>query len=328
MNIVITGANGFVGSALTKRLLSKGMLAGRAVGKLVLIDRAFDESLLRYCLNAANIQCHSGDISDERWLRDILVQETIDTIFHLASIPGGMAEQNEALARRVNIGATEALLDIAKTQAISSFAPVFVFASSIAVFGSMPNKVTDATELKPQMSYGAHKVIGEVLINDFSRRGWVDGRSVRLPGVLARPPADTGQLSAFLSDIIREVAKGNSFVCPMSAQARTWASSLPNIIDNLLHAASIDSNGLGSNRAITLPTLCFNMAELTAAIGETFQQPANDLVRYEVNEHIERLFGSFPDLDTQKADSLGFSHDGSLSSLVEKALSWDLELGV
>lgn len=328
MNIVITGANGFVGSALTKRLLAQGELAGRAVGKLILIDRAFDETFLAHCSSASNTEWHSGDISNEGWLRKILAPVKIDTIFHLASIPGGIAEQNEALARRVNIGATETLLDITKAQAISSFAPIFVFASSIAVFGSMPDKVTDDTELKPQLSYGAHKMIGEVLINDFSRRGWVDGRSVRLPGVLARPPAATGQLSAFLSNIIHEVSKGNPFVCPMSAEATTWASSLPNIIDNLLHAASIDGNGLGSNRAITLPTLCFSMAELTTALGETFHQSANDLVRYEVNENIERLFGSFPDLETQKANSFGFSHDGSLSSLVEKALSLDLESDV
>ena len=213
------------------------------------------------------------------------------------------------------------LLEICKAQIESTgHKPVLVFASSIAVFGTMPDLVTDDTPLKPQMSYGAHKVVGEVMINDFSRRGWVDGRSLRLPGVLARPPAETGQLSAFLSDIIREVSQGHTFVCPMSPQAKTWASSLPNIVENLIHGAAVEESKLKENRTFTLPTLCFSMADMVDAIGSVYQQNAKELVSYEPNSMIENLFGRFPPLETPAADEVGFQHDGSLNQLVERAL--------
>ncbi|BFM49083.1 NAD-dependent epimerase/dehydratase family protein [Marinomonas sp. THO17] len=325
MNILITGANGFVGQGLTKRLLEVGQIGQQTITRLTLLDRQFDEVLFEKISStkvpSIKIEKYSGDLSDGTWLWDTLSGSTIDVIFHLASIPGGMAEQNDSLARKVNIDATMTLLEIAKAQTENGQGkPIFVFASSIAVFGKMPDFVNDDTPLKPQLSYGAHKIVGEVMINDFSRRGWVDGRSLRLPGILARPPAKTGQLSAFLSDIIRELARGNHFVCPMSEKATTWASSLPNIVDNLLHAACIDAAKLTYDRAITLPTLCFNMAELVQAIGDAYDQPVKELVTYEVNTHIERLFGCFPSLITAKADQLGFQHDGDLMNLVKKAL--------
>jgi nucleoside-diphosphate-sugar epimerase len=184
----------------------------------------------------------------------------------------------------------------------------------------MPDLVNDDTPLKPQMSYGAHKIVGEVMINDFSRRGWVDGRSLRLPGVLARPPAETGQLSAFLSDIIRELSQGHTFVCPMSAQAKTWASSLPNIIENLMYGAAVEESKLKATRTFTLPTLCFSMAEMVDAIGLVYKQNTKELVSYEPNPMIENLFGCFPSLETPSADEVGFKHDGDLNKLVERAL--------
>ncbi|WP_417315791.1 NAD-dependent epimerase/dehydratase family protein [Cycloclasticus pugetii] len=322
MNVVITGANGFVGKALTKRLLSVGEIKGKLFKKIILIDQQFDEDFIELCSKSNfEVSAHSGDISKASWLREILDYQVLDIVFHLASIPGGMAEQNEDLARRVNIGATETLLDIGKAQSVSSKPPVFIFASSIAVFGKLPDKVTDQTLLNPQLSYGAHKVIGEVLVNDFSRRGWVDGRSLRLPGVLARPPAKTGQLSAFLSDIIRDVSQGKAFTCPMSPSATTWASSLPNIVDNLLHAAIITSEQVGEIRTFTLPTLCFTMKEMAQAIGRVYGQNTEQLVDYQPEPLIETLFGSFPSLETSRADLLGFKHDGSIDVLVERALT-------
>lgn len=323
MHVVITGANGFVGQALTKQIQSQGCIGEKNVVLLTLLDRQFDLlPVVDTQLNNMVIECHSGDLADDQWLREKLRHSPVDVIFHLASIPGGMAEQNDTLARKVNIDATMTLLEMCKeqTEAIQR-KPVFVFSSSIAVFGTMPDMVNDDTPLKPQMSYGAHKVVGEVMINDFSRRGWIDGRSLRFPGVLARPPAETGQLSAFLSDIIRELAKGHSFVCPMSSEARTWASSLPCIVENLLHGATVAESRLNQQRTFTLPTLCFSMAELVDAIGRVYQQKTDELVRYEPNDRIETLFGCFPPLETAAADRVGFKHDGDLNNLVRRALS-------
>ncbi|MDO6452814.1 NAD-dependent epimerase/dehydratase family protein [Neptunomonas phycophila] len=327
MHVVITGANGFVGQALTNYLLSmppslKHEGEVKAVSELTLIDRHFDSAFpSKPVKKNVTIAMHSGDLADQTWLSELLKQSSIDVIFHLASIPGGMAEQNEALARQVNIDATITLLEACKMQTLAGQGkPRLVFASSIAVFGQLPERITDATPLNPQLSYGAHKVVGEVMINDFSRRGWVDGRSLRLPGVLARPPAETGQLSAFLSDIIRQVSQGHAFVCPMSPQAKTWASSLPNVVENLMHAAIVEESKMEAGRTFTLPTLCFSMAELVSATGSVYQQKAHELVRYDVDPMIEQLFGCFPPLETPKADRAGFKHDGDLKSLVERAL--------
>ncbi|MBJ7538639.1 NAD-dependent epimerase/dehydratase family protein [Marinomonas transparens] len=325
MHVVITGANGFVGQGLIKRLLENGQIGQQTITRLTLLDRQFDEALSKEApvaeTGAITVEKYPGDLADSAWLWDTLSGSTIDVVFHLASIPGGMAEQNESLARHVNIDATMTLLDIAKAQTKNGQGkPVFVFASSIAVFGKMPDLVSDDTPLKPQLSYGAHKIVGEVMINDFSRRGWVDGRSLRLAGVLARPPAETGQLSAFLSDIIRELSQGHDFVCPMSPQAKTWASSLANIIDNLIHGAVVEESKIQDQRTLTLPTLCFSMAELVEAIGSVYQQPTDERIRYEVNPMIEELFGRFPALETPAADAAGFKHDGELKNLVKRAL--------
>ena len=321
MHVFITGANGFVGQALTNHILSQGRVGESKVSRLTLLDRQFDEPVVDSSSLDLVVEQQSGDLADDQWLKDTLGRFPMDVIYHLASIPGGMAEKNDQLGRRVNIDATMTLLEICKAQTESTgHKPVLVFASSIAVFGTMPDLVTDNTLLKPQLSYGAHKVVGEVMINDFSRRGWVDGRSLRLPGVLARPPAETGQLSAFLSDIIRDVSQGRTFVCPMSAEARTWASSLPNVVENLIHGATVEEYKVQDHRTFTLPTLCFSMAELTEAIGAVYQQDAKALVRYEPNQMIENLFGRFPPLKTLAADEAGFKHDGNLKKLVERAL--------
>lgn len=321
MHVLITGANGFVGQALAKKILSQGCVGDSKVSRLTLLDRQFERTVSEGSIPDIVVEQHDGDLADAQWLKDTLERFPMDVIFHLASIPGGMAEKNDELGRRVNIDATMTLLEICKTQTQSiGRKSILVFASSIAVFGIMPDLVTDDTPLKPQMSYGAHKVVGEVMINDFSRRGWVDGRSLRLPGVLARPPAETGQLSAFLSDIIREVSQGHAFVCPMSAESKTWASSLPNIIENLLHGAAVEESKLKSNRTFTLPTLCFSMAEMVETLGSVYKQNANELVSYEPNPMIENLFGRFPLLETPSANEVGFKHDGDLHTLVERAL--------
>lgn len=321
MHVLITGANGFVGQALTKHILYQGCVGKGKVSRLTLLDRQFDDAVVDRSPLGLVVEQHRGDLADDQWLKDTLGRFSIDIIFHLASIPGGIAEKNDELGRSVNLDATMTLLEICKAQTQSiGHKPVLVFASSIAVFGTMPDLVTDDTPLKPQMSYGAHKIVGEVMINDFSRRGWVDGRSLRLPGVLARPPAETGQMSAFLSDIIRELSQGHTFVCPMSAQAKTWASSLPNIVENLIHGAAVAESKLKLNRTFTLPTLCFSMAEMVDAIGSVYQQSANELVSYEPNPMIENLFGRFPPLETPSADDVGFKHDGDLNTLVERAL--------
>jgi nucleoside-diphosphate-sugar epimerase len=302
MHVLITGAAGFLGRALAQRLVPGRRLGERTVTQLTLMDLALGGPApegVRHC---------EGDMGDADWLRGALEQgPPVDALFHLASIPGGTAEQDYPLARRVNLEATQTLLEHGQQQVAAGHpAPVFVFASSIAVFGLMPDRVDDDTPTRPQMTYGTQKRVGELWVDDFSRRGWVDGRAVRIPGVLARPPARTGQLSAFLSDLIRELAAGRAFTCPTAPGATTWASSLPCVVGQLLHAASFDVAASAGHRVLMLPTLRFAMA---------------DLVRWAPDERIEALFGRFPRLVTPRAEAAGFRADADLEALVRQALA-------
>lgn len=317
MHVLITGAAGFLGLALAQRLSPGSLLGDRAVTRLTLMDLALEGQApdgVHHC---------EGDMGHGDWLRDALNEgPPIDALFHLASIPGGTAEQCYLLSRRVNLEATQTLLEHGQQQvALGQPAPVFVFASSIAVFGHMPAVVDDDTPTRPQMTYGTQKRIGEMWVEDFSRRGWVDGRAVRIPGVLARPPARTGQLSAFLSDLIRELAAGRSFTCPTASGATTWASSLPCVVEQLLHAATFDVAAREGNRVLTLPTHRFAMAELVQAVGGVYGTPATDLVRWAPDERIETLFGRFPTLLTPRAEAAGFRADADLDTLVRQALA-------
>jgi nucleoside-diphosphate-sugar epimerase len=248
----------------------------------------------------------------------------VDVVFHLASIPGGMAEQNYELARQINVDATVALLEAARAQSImSSRRPVtFVFASSIAVLGApLPREVDDATPPHPKLTYGAHKWIGEILLEDFHRRGWIRGRAVRLPGIVARPPQATGQLSAFLSDIIRDLARGLPFACPVAADSTTWLMSRPCVVDNFLHAATLPDEACLNARVWTLPALRTSMRDLVEAIAQVFDRGATQRVTYASNAALEANFGRYPPLVTPAADAAGFKHDGDLQTLVRRAIS-------
>jgi nucleoside-diphosphate-sugar epimerase len=320
MHVLITGANGFVGRGLCKRLIAEGSLHGRRIERLNALDLDFGDAPPADGV----LRRHAGDLADPAWLTSALAGTPLDAVFHLASIPGGSAETNYALASRVNLDATTDLLERGQAQvAAGGLAPVFVFASTIGVFGVTPPLVTEDALPRPAMTYSAQKLVGEILVDDFSRRGWVDGRSVRLPGVLARPPARTGQISAFLSDIIRELAAGRPFTCPISAEATTWASSLPTVVSNLVRAAAPSLPGLEKRRTFTLPTSRFSMRQLVTAIGEVRGADVHPLVTYQPEPRIEALFGSFGELRTDAALAAGFERDASLADLVRLALQGD-----
>jgi D-erythronate 2-dehydrogenase len=318
VHVLVTGANGFVGRALAARLASQGRLDGRPIERLSLIDVHFEGAQPPQAFERR----WAADLADPACLDAAFAGPPLDVVVHLASIPGGTAEEHYAVARKVNLDATLALLERCKAQSeASGRVPRFVFASSIAVFGAISAPVSEDSPPRPQMTYGAHKLIGEILVQDFSRRAWIHGISLRLPGILARPPARTGQLSAFLSDILHEVAAGHRFTCPMRSGATTWASSLPNTVDNLLHAATLPLEGLTTRRTFTMPTWHFSMSQLVAAIGRVHRVRAEALVSFEPDERIESLFGRLPPLDTRAAEAAGFVRDADLSTLVRRALA-------
>jgi len=311
MHLLITGANGFIGRALVAHLLAD---ATCPFTRLTLLDLH-----LPPCADQ-RVRAIAGDIGDPTVIAQAFA-EPADTIIHLASIPGGMAERDPALGWKVNVEASARLIEHAGTQ---DNLPVFVFASSIAVFGTMPQEgVDDSTPLRPLMSYGAHKQIGEIMLCDATRRGQVDGRAVRVPGIVMRPPARTGQLSAFMSEIIRETAAGRRYQCPVSAGARLWLMSLECIVDNLLHAARMPAPGPDCARAWTLPALHLSMAGLVEAVGHCGGHDTSALVEYRPDPKLEQTFGSHPPLRAAQADALGFRHDGDVKTLVQRALAAD-----
>lgn len=317
MRVLVTGAGGYVGGALVRRLLTEGQVAGRPLTQVLATDLRLDG-----LHSDARLQAVAGDLS-QAITQDALFSAPLDVVWHLASIPGGTAEAQPALARRVNLDATLDLFDRCRVQVETGGPmPRVVFASTIAVYGlPMPARVNDTTPCSPQMSYGAQKWMGEIALADASRRGWADGLSLRLPGVLARPPAPTGQLSAFMSDLLRELSQGRAFTCPTGPGATTWASSIHNVLDNLLHAAAVPATRLPTSRSLLLPTLRFAMGDLVDAVEAVFGTPAKSLVHWAPDERIERLFGRFPALLTRAAEGAGFAHDSDLPTLVRRSLA-------
>lgn len=293
MKIVLTGAGGFIGHALQKALSGDHEMVG--------IDRQLN--------GAAGIE---GDLCDRATL-DTAFANGCDAVIHLATVPGGAAEADPDLARRVNLDATMALIETAGRTANR---PRFIFASSIAVFGNpLPPRVDDATVVAPMMLYGAHKALMETWIETQTRRGAISGLSLRFPGVIARPKGPSGMKSAFMSDVFHALRAAAPIELPVSPDATMWLMSVSQMVANLVQALETSATG-----TITLPALRVSMRELVEVIAQaTKADPA--LASYAPDPALEAGFGRMPPLATPAADALGFSHDGNLDALVEAALA-------
>jgi nucleoside-diphosphate-sugar epimerase len=314
MHILLTGANGFVGSHLVKQLL-EGSHALAQFSRLTLMDLNFAEQHAD-----PRLVYIAGDFADTELIR-LALQQPVDVVFHLASIPGGMAEKNYELSRKVNIEATLFLFEQLKQQHNQ---PRVVFASTIAVYGAdLPELIVDDTPLKPHLTYAGQKQFGEILIEDFSRKTWLDGVAVRLPGIVARPQQDSGLLSAFMSDVFWNLSQKRHFDCPVSAQAVAWWMSVKCCVENLIHAATLDAEQLQQGRRVfALPVLRLSMQQLVDGLAEQFQLDAEALVRFDAsNIELEKNFGAYPEIQTLRADQLGFQHDGSIQQLITNTLN-------
>jgi D-erythronate 2-dehydrogenase len=310
MRVVVTGAGGFIGRVLVRRLLDDG-LDGRPVDHVVAADLALD-GLPR----DPRLQAVAGSIADLGVLEHALA-EPVQAVFHLASVPGGTAEKDPDLGRRVNLDATLRLLDLLRPQAST---PRLVFASTVAVYGeALPASVDENTPAMPAMSYGAHKLACEILIADAARRGWVQACSLRLPGVVARPGRGAGMISAFMSQLFWKLQAGEPIVLPVTADGSAWWISVGACVDNLLHAACVDTQVLGVRRVVQMPALHLAMTEVVEALARAQGADRRSLVSYEPQPLVQKLFASYPPLHTPRAEVLGFRHDGSVDALARRA---------
>lgn len=303
MNVVVTGAGGFVGRELVRLLVG----AGHAVTGIDTASGGIPD--------VARVV--AGDLGD-RAVRAEALGDRCDALIHLATVPGGAAEADPAASRRINV---DAMYDLLLEAAALTPGLRLVYASSIAVFGDpLPPLVDDATPLSPKMIYGGHKAMMEDVVAMFSNRGMVDGVSVRLPGILARPKVPSGMKSAFMSDLFHALRAGEEFVCPVSASGTIWAQSLRCCAQNFMHALALDSALLPPTRAVTLPAQRVAMGDLAAEIARQCGV-SPDLVRYAPDGALEAAFAAQPPLATPAAEHAGFAHDGDLATLVASALA-------
>lgn len=324
MKVLITGAAGFVGSLLAQRLALDARSLGKPVTELILVDAQAPAGTPGPA--SPSVHWRAGDLADTGFV-DSLAAQIPDVVFHLASMPGGAAERDPGMGMAVNLHGTTRLFE---QLALWASTPVVVFTSTVAVYGgSLPAVVDDATPFKPTTSYATHKLMAEYLLADLSRRGRLDGRTVRLPGIVARPLQAGGHVSAFMSDIIHRLAAGESYTCPVSAEATCWWMSAGRCVDNLLHAARITPAQIAAlaidsptvARTWQLPVLRFSISELVEALAQRYGADRLALMHYEPVAAVEAVFGRYPPLVSAAARALGLRDDGDIKTLIQRALT-------
>lgn len=316
MNVLITGGAGFLGQQLIARLLTAGSmrLDEGGASREVPIDRitCFDQGL--GALQDARVRNLAGDIADAAQVRALVDRDTA-VVVHLAAVVSGTAEADFDLGLRVNVDGTRALLQACRDQ---GHVPRVLFSSSIAVFGGdLPEVVTDATTPTPQGSYGIQKLIGELLVQDYTRKGYIDGRAVRIPTVVVRPGRPNGAASGFASGIVREPLSGVEAILPVSPDTRMWLASPRAVVGMLMHALQLSPQAWGWHRSLNLPGLTASMHEEIDALRAMAGDAVANRIRYQPDEQVIRLVRTWAArFDTSRARAMGFQADTDFASIV------------
>ncbi len=286
MSILVTGAAGYIGSALARVLGSEGV---------VTTDQAAPAAVI-------------GNLAYPKFARSLVTPE-VGLVFHLASLVSGGAEQNFELGTKVNLDATRDLLEACR---LAGHCPRFVFASSIAVYGGV-DEIDDDTPPAPRLSYGAQKLVCEILIDDYSRRGFIDGRSLRLPTVMVRPGGANTAVSGWASAIIREPLAGRDYVCPVRPDTRMACISIGKVVQCLAHASRIEMPA--ARRTLLLTGIPVTAQEMWNAVRST----ARAKVRFEPDPAIQAIMDAVPKATrSARAAQLGFPHSKDIREIVRE----------
>jgi nucleoside-diphosphate-sugar epimerase len=322
MNIVITGGAGFVGARLARTLLARRQLslAGAApapIGSITLVDRVPPPTDVA---GDSRVTAVVGDLNELlAHAPERAVPRGTSLLFHLAAAVSGECEADFDLGMRSNFAATNALLEACRRLGT---VPTLVFSSSLAVFGNSPEQplpafITDNTLPTPQTSYGIQKFIAEQLVADYTRKGFINGRSVRLMTVSVRPGKPNGAASGFFSGMIREPLAGVRAACPVADETPVAISSPTRTIEGLIRAAEASDAQWGPRTALNLPSLSTTVGEMAAALGRVAGTAATDLLDRTPDPAIRRIVKSWPGrFETARARAMGLDADASFDDVI------------
>jgi nucleoside-diphosphate-sugar epimerase len=319
MRIIITGGGGMIGQKLAKALAARGHLRGREISAMVLADINDPAPVAA----GFPVETRRLDITD-RAAVDEALSEGADVIYHLAAIVSGQAEAEFDLGMRINLMGSLNVFEAARRLGTC---PVVVFTSSIAVYGGeISEPIEDWTQQNPQTSYGAQKAAAELMLTDFSRKGFIDGRAPRLPTISIRPGKPNKAASSFMSSVFREPLQGREAICPVGPDYPHWYLSPRRCVENLIHAAEVETAALGQNRAFALPGRTHRIGDQVEAMGRIAGEEVKKLVRWEPDQEIQKIvLGWKGFFNPQKALKMGFVADESFEDNIRFFLEDDIE---
>jgi nucleoside-diphosphate-sugar epimerase len=310
MKILITGGGGFLGFKLAKALLARGNLGGNPIASITLLDGTFPATAAK----EPRVKAVTGDVSDAKTLAQVCAPDT-DAVFHLAAVVSGAAEADFDLGMRVNLKGMELLLEAMRRCARP---PRLVYTSSVAAFGGeLPAVLDDSTIANPQTSYGAQKVIGEYLVTDYSRKGFLDGRSLRLPTIVVRAGKPNAAASSFASGIIREPLNGVISECPVAPDTGVWLLSPRRVVDAFIHAWELPAGAWGTQRWLNLPGITASVAQIVEALRRVAGDAVARRVVYKADARIQAIVKTWPvNFRTPRALAMGFKPDADVDSII------------